>query len=80
MSTRYVDFPKRGFLGGFDRFALALVLISALGAALVLARGATYGVALYADSIFYIDAARNLLAGEAFVTFTRDGRVTPLTH
>jgi len=80
MSTRHGDSPKRGFLGGFDRFTLALVLISALGAALVLARQVAYGAALHADSVFYIDAARNLLEGRAFETFARDGQVMPLTH
>lgn len=71
---------KRGFLGGFDRFTLALALISALGAALALARQAVWGAALHADSVFYINAARNLLAGEVFQVLYADGRVGALIH
>ena len=80
MSARPDDSSKRGFRENLDRFTLALALISALGAALVLARQAAYGAALHADSIFYIDAARNLLAGEGFETFARDGQAMQLTH
>ena len=49
------------------RFTLLLAAIAALGAALVLAREATYGVALSADSIGYMQVAGNLLAGKGFV-------------
>lgn len=71
---------KRGFFGGFDRFTLALALISALGAALVLAREAVWGAALHADSVFYINAARNLLAGDGFQILYDDGEVGALVH
>ena len=47
----------------------------ALGAALVLAREATYGAVLHWDSINYIGVARSLAAGEGFTEF--DG--TPFT-
>ena len=48
---------------------------SLLGVVLVLAREATYGVAWFGDGIFYVSAARSVLAGEGFVAF--DG--SPLT-
>lgn len=47
-------------------YALGLAAFAALGAGLVLLRGATYGVGIHFDSIHYIDAARGLLAGEGF--------------
>ena len=50
-----------------DRFALLLVAIAALGAGLVLAREATYGVGLHFDSAWYLSTARNLLEGDGFV-------------
>ena len=49
-----------------DGFTVLLATLSGLGVALVLAREITYGVALSPDSIMYIAAARNLLAGEGF--------------
>ena len=49
-----------------DRFTLLLIGLSLLGAALVLARTATYGVALEADQVNYIGVARSLLAGDGF--------------
>ena len=47
-------------------FTLLLAGIAVLGTALVLAREATYGVALGWDSVNYISVARNLLAGNGF--------------
>ena len=49
-----------------DRFTLLLAGIAALGAGLVLARMATYGVALHDDSVNYIATARHLLEGQGF--------------
>ena len=49
---------------------LLLAAIAALGAVLVLARGATYGAGLHYDSINYVAVARNLLAGEGFTNFS----------
>ena len=63
---------RSGFLPGGT--TLFLVGVSALGAALVLARGAPHGPVLHWDSINYLAVARNLLAGEGFLNF--DG--TPL--
>ena len=57
------------------RFTVFLAAVSALGAALVLARQAAYGPGLLWDSVNYLAVARNLLAGEGFVNF--DG--TPYT-
>ena len=56
-------------------YALFLVGVSALGAALVLAREITHGPALHWDSINYLAVARNLLAGEGLLNY--DG--TPYT-
>lgn len=50
----------------FNGFTAYLTLLSLLGVALVLAREATYGVALHWDSIVYASTAQNLLAGEGF--------------
>ena len=50
-----------------DSFTLLLAGLSLLGAALILAREASYGVALEADFAAYLSVARNLLAGEGFV-------------
>ena len=49
-----------------DRFTLLLAGIALLGAGLVLARMATYGVALHDDSVNYIATARHLLEGQGF--------------
>ena len=49
--------------------ALFLVGVSALGAALVLAREVTHGPALHWDSINYLAVARNLLAGEGLLNY-----------
>ena len=56
-------------------YALFLVGVAALGAALVLAREVTHGPALHWDSINYLAVARNLLAGEGLLNY--DG--TPYT-
>ena len=47
-----------------DGFTVLLAALSGLGVALVMAREITRGVVLYPDSLQYIAAARNLLAGE----------------
>ena len=57
---------------GLDR-PTVLVAAAVLGVALVLAREATYGVMLTHDSINYVVAARNLLAGEGLTLY--NGRV-----
>ncbi len=58
----------RRFEGPAQRFDLTLLLAAAaaLGAALVLARQATYGAGLHWDSVNYVAVARNLLAGDGF--------------
>ena len=56
-----------------DRFTLTLAALALLGAALILARQVNYGVGLNLDSIQHISVARNLLAGEGFVTLTNKG-------
>ena len=58
-----------------DGFTVLLAALSVLGVALVLAREITYGVALSPDSITYIAAARNLLAGQGYSSIWGD----PLT-
>ncbi len=50
-----------------DRFTIRIAAIAVLGATLILAREASYGVGLSGDWATYIFAARNLLAGEWFV-------------
>ena len=50
-----------------DRFTLFLAALAAPAAALVLLRGATYGVGLQVDSAAHIAAARNLLAGNGLI-------------
>ena len=52
-----------------DRATALIACIAALGAALVLAREATYGVALSHDSLSYLILARNLLEGEGYTNF-----------
>lgn len=54
---------------GCDRFTAVIAAVSALGAALVLARGAAFGVGLDYDSVNFVSVARNLLAGEGFAQF-----------
>ena len=56
-------------------YALFLVAVSVLAAALALAREVTHGPALHWDTINYLAVARNLLAGEGFLNY--DG--TPYT-
>ena len=52
-----------------DRTTTLIASIAALGAALVLVREATYGVALSNDSLSYFVLARNLLEGEGYTSF-----------
>ena len=52
-----------------DRATALIACIAALGAALVIAREATYGVALSHDSLSYLILARNLLEGEGYTSF-----------
>ena len=58
-----------------DGLALPIAAAMLVGVALALAREATYGVAWFGDAIYYVSAARSVLAGEGFFTF--DG--LPLT-
>ena len=58
------------------RFPGFPAVAAALGAGLVLARQATWGVGLGPDGINYLAIARNLLAGEGFTDF--DGGVSTL--
>ena len=51
------------------RLTLLLAAIAAAGAGLVLARQATYGVAIGQDSLLYASVARNLLAGDGFYLY-----------
>ena len=52
-----------------DRLTLQIATVSLLGVALVLAREASYGVALSGDTAFYVSAARSALAGQGFYQF-----------
>ena len=52
-----------------DRTTSLIACIAVLAAALVLAREATYGVALSHDSLSYLILARNLLEGEGYTSF-----------
>lgn len=56
-----------------DRPTVLVAAAAVLGVVLVLAREATYGVMLTHDSINYVVAARNLLAGEGLTLY--NGRV-----
>ena len=58
---------RRGFTPGGH--TLFLVGVSALAAALVLAREVTHGPALHWDALNYLAVARNLLAGEGFLNY-----------
>ena len=63
----------RGLSRRADGLDLLIVAAAALGAALVLARTLPHGVGLTHDSLFYIEVARNVLAGEGFVNY--DGTI-----
>lgn len=52
-----------------DRLTVLTAAVAVLGVALVLAREATYGVMLTHDSVNYVVAARNLLAGEGLTLY-----------
>ena len=52
-----------------DGFGLLIATIAVLSTVLVLQHNATYGVKLSWDSLVYINVARNLLAGDGFVTW-----------
>ena len=56
-----------------DSLDALIIAAAALGMALVLARTLPYGVGLSYDSLFYIEVARNVLAGEGFVNY--DGTI-----
>ena len=56
-------------VGAFNVFA---AIISVLGVALVMARQITYGVNISPDSITFISAALNMLAGEGFSSIWGD--------
>ena len=55
-----------------DRFTLLLAAFALLSAALVLLRGAAYGVGLQIDSASLISDARNLAEGNGFVQWNGD--------
>ena len=59
--------------GRVDSLDLLIIAISALGAALVLARTLPHGVGLTHDSLYYIEVARNVMAGEGIVN--HDGAI-----
>ena len=63
----------RGLPGRVDGLDWLIVGAAALGAALVMARTLPHGVGLTNDSLYYIEVARNALAGEGFVEY--DGTV-----
>ena len=56
-----------------DGLDLLIIAVSALGAALVMARTLPHGVGLTHDSLYYIEVARNVLAGEGLVN--HDGAI-----
>lgn len=58
-----------------DGLTLPIVTASLVGVAFVLAREATYGVAWFGDGIYYVSAARSVLAGDGLLTLDRE----PLT-
>ncbi len=71
-----------GWMGGLrlprlagrpDSLDWLIIAISALGAALVMARTLPHGVGLTHDSLYYIEVARNVLAGEGLVN--HDGAI-----
>ena len=55
-----------------DGLTLAIALATLVGAALALARQATYGVLLNLDSLNYLATARNLLDGQIFIDHAGD--------
>ena len=59
--------------GRVDSLDLLIIAAAALGAALVLARALPHGVGLTHDSLYYIEVARNVLAGEGIVN--HDGAI-----
>ena len=59
--------------GWVDSLDLLIIAISALGAALVMARTLPHGVGLTHDSLYYIEVARNVLVGEGLVN--HDGAI-----
>lgn len=61
-----------------DAFTAGVVVLSALGVVVVLAREAGYGVALHYDSINYIGVARSLASGDGFTEIYGEGR--PYLH
>ena len=63
-------FNQRSSSHRIDRFTLFLAVCAVIGATLVLARQATFGVGLHQDSTVYISAARHLLAGNGLVEFS----------
>ena len=58
---------SRGAISGVARSSAFLAAAGAAGAALVLLRGAGYGVALDVDSAAYVSTARRLLEGAGFL-------------
>ena len=66
MSARWPALPRP------DGLTLAIAAIALLGAGLVLAREATYGVALTWESINYVGAARELLTAGDFARALED--------
>ena len=59
----------RGLPRRADGLDWLIVAAAALGAALVMARALPHGVGLSHDSLFYIEVARNVLAGEGIVNY-----------
>ena len=63
----------------FDLTFLLLVVL-ALAGALVVYTSTHYGIGLSPDSVKYIQAARNLLAGQGLVVWSAEGGYSPLTQ
>ena len=59
-----------------DGLTLVIGAAAALGAALVLARQATYGALLNLDAVAYVAVARNLLGGDGLVGYAGEVYVT----
>ena len=56
--------PSNGFEP--ERSTIFVLAAAILGAALVIARGFSYGLGLGPDSVIYVEVARNLVSGEFF--------------
>ena len=59
---------------------IGLVLILSMSGMWLLRAATPFGLSLNTDSVYYVNGARNLLAGDGFTRTSGEGILKPITH